>query len=259
MRPQILTAEFACFGAYIAAMAEKGIIYPDLSPSNVGILDESIRIHDMDCFEEYPFPGDLHIYATALFSLLGYIPTPEVSAFRFGYVHWAGKFGRLVFDCLRHDFGLSPWADTKQIPKIEKLSETGWVEDHRLWISRRDNLDLPDLENGACYFPGLLHPETSSEIGEGLRDCDAELAFHAFERRLIIELARNNPKDFLYAITEIGLLAAQRDDKLRAGIWGMTIKLLESDMIGARRLWPEFVFWLPWTAEEEMRARLKPC
>ena len=256
MKKEVFAADWACFGAYIAAQAEQGIIFPDLSPSNVGILDSTLRIYDMDCWEEYAFPGDLHVYATALFSLLGHIPLPELSSFRFGYINHSGRFGRLVFDLLRHDFGLTPWGDPKQTPELVRLSQTGWIEEHKDWAQRRDALDLPELEEGAWRFPSLLHPERSSEIGQSVRSSDPECAFHAFERRLIIELARNNRKDFLYAITEIGLLAAERGDKVRAGLWGFTIQALQSDLKGESRLWPDLVLWLPWTAEEEVRSKL---
>jgi hypothetical protein len=256
MNKEILAADWACFGASIAAQAEQGINFHDLSPGNVGILDSTLRIIDMDCWEEYAFPGDIHVYATALFSLLGHIPLPEASGFRFGYIHHGGRFGRLVFDQLRHEFGLTPWGNPKQIPELARLSQTGWIEEHKDWQRRRDSLDLPELEDGAWHFPSLIRPERSSQTGESLRSSDSECAFHAFERRLIIELARNNPKDFLYAITDIGLLAAERGDKVRAGLWGLTVQALELDLKRKSRLWPDLVFWLPWTAEEEVRSKL---
>ena len=255
MKREIFTAEWACFGAYVAGMMEKGVIFPDLSPSNVGILSDRIVIHDMDCGELYAFPGDLNVYATALFSLLGYIPIHFVASFRFGYIHHAGRLGRLVFDSLRHEFSLTPWGDPSQIPIIPKLGDIGWVTEHQDWMRRRDSVDLLDLDEGAWIFPSLLRPNASIAVGQEIRSRDVELAFHAFERQLIVSLARNDFKDFIWAITEIGLLAAERSDKLRSQVWGMTITLLTQPPPTARGpAWPEFSFWLPWTAEEEVRS-----
>lgn len=257
MKPELFTAEWACFGAYVAGMTEKGVIFPDLSPSNVGIDEESQRIviHDGDCFEEYAFPGDPHVYATALFSLLGYIPIHYAAAFRFGYLHHAARFGRLVFDLMRHECGLTPWEDPSQVPVIPRLNDAGWVTEHRDWMLRRDNIDLPDLDDAAWLFPRLLRPDESAALGQQLRDRDAEVAFHAFERQLIVNLARNDLQAFLRTISAIGLLAAERGDKLRAQAWGMTITLLaKPHPTGPRSPWPELVFWFPWSAEEEARA-----
>jgi len=257
MKPEVFTAEWACFGAYIAGMTEKGIIFPDLGPSNIGVDEESQRIviFDMDCCDQYTFPGDLQVYATALFSLLAYIPVHHVAAFRFGYVHHGGRFGRLVFDRLRHECGLTPWGDPAQVPAVRTLKDGDWFSKHRDWARRREHLDLPELDEGAWLFPSLLRPNRSGTLGQELRHRDADLAFHAFERQLIVDLARNDPRAFLLTVTEIGLLAADRGDQLRATVWGITLTALaEGDRTLPSSMWPERVFWLPWMAEEQVRA-----
>jgi hypothetical protein len=257
MKAELFTAEWVCFGAYVASMTEKGVIFPDLAPSNVGVDEDSQRIviFDTDCFDEYPFPGDLHVYATALFSLVAYIPVHFAAAFRFGYVHHGGRFGRLVFDRLRHEHGLTPWADSAQVPVISRLEDSGWVEEHRGWMRRRQDLDLPDLEEGAWLFLSLLRPDESTALGEELRRRDPELAFYAFERQLIVNLARNDLRAFLLAITEIGRLAAEHGDRLRAQVWGMTLTALARvPNTATGSAWADLAFWLPWTAEEQARA-----
>ena len=257
MKPEIFIAEWVCFGAYIASMTEEGVLFHDLAPSNVGVDEESQRIviFDVDCFDEYRFPGDLQVYATALFSFVGYMPVQYVAAFRFGYLHHGGRFGRLVFDHLRHDHGLTPWADPAQIPIIPRLDDGGWAEEHQKWMRQRQVLELPDLETGAWMFRSLLRPDRSAAVGKQLRAQDPELAFHAFERQLIVNVARNELQAFLLGITEIGGLAAELGDRLRSQVWGMTLTALSKGLHNAAGLaWPELAFWVLWTAEEEVRA-----
>lgn len=255
MKPEMLAAEFACFGTYIASMSERGVIFPDLSPNNVGILDDRrLVIHDMDCGEMYQFPGDLHVYATALFSFVGHIPHDLVAAFRFGYVQHGGRFGRLVFDRLRHEFGITPWGERSQIPELDRLEEAGWTAEHIAWMGRRDSLGLPNLEKGAFFLPGLLRPDESSRIGQRCRTTDPECVYHAFECRLIIELARNDPQAFLWAITEIGKLAAELRDRRRAEMWGYTLMLSSKCLREQAFQWPKLALWFPWVVEDQMRA-----
>lgn len=255
MTPARFIVEWVRLGAYVARMTEKGIIFHDLSPDNLGVDEETneLSIIDLDAFDRYPFPGEIHVHAAALFSLLGYLPIHFAAAFRFGFIHHAARFGRLVFDHLRHDFGLVPWASPVQVPTIARLDENGWAAEHTDWMARRDRIDLPELEN-AFMFPHLLRPERSRDIGEEVRATDPELAFHAFERQLIVELMHEDPQRCMIAITNIGALAAERGEKLRAQTWGSTLMLLAKAVREQGPLWPNLLFWLSWSAEEEGRA-----
>lgn len=248
MSPGAVVAKLACFGAHLSAVAEDGILLRDLHPKNLLLGEEGIKVLDEECIHPYPFPGEISIYALALFTVLSDLPRHLGAAIRYGYLNHAGNLGRLVFEHLRQEHGVVPWPGFPWQFELEEQVQAAWLQEHDEWRQRRDTLSLPPLGVG----PSLLSRQgaLAFDLGQALRASDPHLALYAFERQVIVDVASSDSSGFHRTVRSAVDLARRCGDEARARTWQRTLLAVEQD---GGEVWPELVFWEWWSNEEEGR------
>lgn len=139
------------FGAGMVRINESGMTNPDIHPGNIGWSNGELKMLDYADMREIDYPDDWEQIAVSLLSLLRPLDSIRASSFRFGYLHHGGPTAGKIFEYLRHECGLSAFADEIHYRPDDREESgngrnAGTIMESE-WTSWRDEHERGDIIN----------------------------------------------------------------------------------------------------------------
>ena len=138
------------FGASIFALHDVGLTHADLSKDNVRYVRDKnsceVVFIDFGGMPKIAPVKDCHKISTSLMSLLRWVSDDELSAFRFGYLHYGGPLAEWIFNDIRNLRGLNGFRNCERV-QYTSLGLNNYVDDEEYdkWIKFRKSMNYGNL------------------------------------------------------------------------------------------------------------------
>lgn len=160
---------FACFGVTVATHHQQGWLHIDMHGKNILYDDATgdIELIDLKHLRKIEYPYDIDKIASALYTLLRWLPVKYVSAFRHGYLHKSGSLGRMIFDILRIEYNITALGEISEFTYYNKPKQP-------ITIS---NLELSDTYNVGQNFRNFYSKFNVSSVKSNNEDSEKQLEY----------------------------------------------------------------------------------